>query len=597
MAEHGHAQPQAAGETGLRGVFGRTRRPDERWEPARGWAIAAVCLCALAYVWVAWGSFAPVIPLDEIVMLGESRSLAGESPAWSLAGSGFMPGLAILLTPVWWFTADAATVYVVGLWLTVAISLVAIWPLSSLARWAGLGPNGAVIAASLVLVAPARLLLSNVMLSESLLLLTLSTALVAGLRFAQRPSVLGAALLGLASAAAFVAHGRGIVVAIAVVAWSGIYWRRLRWHGAIASLVAALASVVAFAIYRGATAGLLIGDSRTSNAVTNVLDRDLGDAIVVLIGQLWYAVFAWPAVVIVGSMLVVRRLRIQPFAALLGLIVLGSLVLSVAQVTHPDGVGPLDTWFYGRYMDPVWTILAALGVSAALRMRSWPMWLAVVGCSAIVAGLMLFVAVPHIPVGVSWRDTHILGIAPWLSTEAVVLEEPQEWLLLCVMSVVFTALAVALMVVRAALVPVLGAAWLSLAVAYDTGQIDGGSGTRSIDADPLGMAAIPADQTVGVDAAVRLNLNPVTFASDGRTVILVDLEAGDAVPDVVYASILAAPARDAGARVLETSAGGALVAWIYPGDLYDQLDAEGLLLPEGEVFTPPADQTTSPSEQ
>jgi len=126
------ATPETVGGVwGYRAVV--ARRSDFSWQPSKWLAVVAVLVAAVLYAIIAWSARFPSIPLDEIMMVGNSRVIAGVSGHWTLFGGGYMPGLAILMAPAWWFTDSAVVVYQVGIWITVALSLLAILPLSAIA--------------------------------------------------------------------------------------------------------------------------------------------------------------------------------------------------------------------------------------------------------------------------------------------------------------------------------------------------------------------------------------------------------------------------------------------------------------------------------
>ena len=82
------------------------------------------------------------------------------------------------------------------------------------------------------------------------------------------------------------------------------------------------------------------------------------------------------------------------------------------------------------------------------------------------------------------------------------------------------------------------------------------------------------------------------FVSRDRGLVEVDVARQRPNVDVVYTWVdQTAPAAD-GARVLAPKSGGVIIAWVYPGELFDALDEQGLLLPVGET-APALDSATS----
>lgn len=554
------------------------RRPDFHWNPPVWVPIAFVLVALATHVAVAWSAEYPRVSLDELVMVGYSHLAAGAQGDWLLEDMGFMPGLGLLMAPLWWFTDDPVLVYRLGIWLTVALSMLSLWPLSALAMRVGASRNAAVAISAVVIVAPARSLISNYLLSESLLVLTTATVLVLAARLSDRERYADAVLLGLAVGAAVLSHGRGVALALAIGIWTLTMVARRPKVYLIAGATAFVASLSAYAIYTSLTARLLVNDTRVSQTLGSAPDVDPIARVAALIGELWYPVLAWPAVVLFGALWVLGRLRADPWRRLLVLASLLTISLSLWQMNPgPHSLRP-DVWYYGRYNDHLWTILAVIGLTVALRLR-WPKAsLAVVGGAALVSALMLVITVPRITTDGFWTDLHSMGISPWLSLDDFVSGRPQPWLLLCAFAVGLTAFVLAFAWFRATVLPVLLAFWAGLSVAHDAMAIDVRIGGRSGSVDYHGLQSLPEGIQIGVDENLGLTQNFIYFASGDHPVVRVDMEDVPDDVEVVYSAFINADAPADGARMLTTSAQMTVVAWVYPGELYNELDAEGLLV-------------------
>lgn len=567
------------------------RRKDYAWNPPRWLAVAAVLATAAAYAIVARSATHPLIPLDEMVMIADSRILAGDGAAWAMTGGGFMPGLAVLMAPLWWFTSDPVVVYQVGIWITVAVALLTIWPLAALARRVGASAPTGLIVASVVMIAPARILVSNFLISESLI--TLATALVAaaGIRLYRTRQIRDAVFFGLATGLTVVAHGRGVAIAVAAGIWCLLLLRVAARPALIAGATAVVSSLAAFALYFAVSPLAPGSDGRISGTIDNLTATSVGELFASLVGQLWYASVAWPLVLLLGAGLVLRHARRKPDMALLLLMVVLAVSLSVTQLTHPAGISRIDAWFYGRYNDHVWTLLATIGLALAIRWV-WPMAAAAaVGVAGGLALLMYSVTVPRIAPGDGWQDLHILGVAPWLSSDLLGKGMAQPWELLCMLGFALTLLMGLLSLARAWILPALAIGWLAMSLTYDASVIDVRNGARDPNAERWGFSALPASTSIGIDSSTGELRNLVIFVSGDRGLTAVDVDEGRPDVDVVYTWVQETQPAEDGARVLKPGSGGPIIAWVYPGPLYDDLDAEGLLLPAGQT-APSADSST-----
>lgn len=556
------------------------RRPDYSWRPSNWLAAVAVVVAAAVYVTVAWSARSPALSLDEIVMVGNSRVIAGLPSDWPLTGAGFMPGLAILMTPAWWFTNSAVVVYQVGVWITVALALLAIWPLSAIAHRTGLSRPAGVIVSAVAVMGPSRALLANYLLAESGLLLTTAALVVAADRLWSRHRTSDALWFGAAVGGTVLFHGRGVGTAVAAGLWTLFLLRRDPKRAVLAGGSALILAIGAYLLYRGITSEVIGSDGRIATAFGDLSGRDVGASLASAVGQLWYPTLAWPAVAVTGGMAMIRWRRRGGMARFVLLAMAVGLLMSTVQLDPREGLTRMDPWFYGRYMDQWWTVLSVVGLALLVRLR-WPVVSAVALGGSVVAGLgMLFVTVPAMPKGMGWVDVHVLGISPWLSLEAYANGEDQSWGMIVLTGLVLTSLVLVLGLIRLWLLPILAVLWMGLSIAHDIQGIDVRSGDRSSASDSLGLdfADLPAGATVGFDQNLGVQGNIVVFDANPRLVLKVDaLEPPDGV-DVVYVGWFAANSAPPGTKVLAPTVGKKFVGWVFPGEVARQLDAEGLLV-------------------
>ena len=492
-----------------------------------------------------------------------------------------MPGLAVLMAPAWWFTSSAVVVYQVGVWITVALALLALWPLSTIACRTGVSRQAGVIVAAVVVLAPSRSLLSNYLLAESGLLLTTAALLVAADRLWSRHKTLDAVWFGAAVGGTVLFHGRGVATAVAAGLWTLLLLRRDPKRALIAGASALFLSVGVYLLYRGITSEVLTNDARLDMATGDLGYRDLHASAASAVGQVWYATLAWPGVAVVGGMAVVRWRKMGGMAALITLGIPVALIVSTVQLNPNAGLTRMDPWFYGRYMDQWWTILAVIGLSLLVRIK-WPAMSAAALAASLVAGIgMLFFTVPSIPLGMRWVDVHVLGITPWLRLDDYADGRGQSWGVIVMTGVALTILVLVLASMRVWVLPTLATLWIWLSIAQDIQGVDLRLGARDSASDTYGLSLLPGDSVIGIDERLGVQANTVVFAADPREVAKVNVDTPPDGVDIVYVHWFIAHDAPPGVKLLEATVGGQFVAWVEPGELQRHLDDQGLLVEPG----------------
>ena len=555
------------------------RRADATLDAPRLVAVLAVVLSVAVHAAVAWGSLTPVFALDEVVMVGNAKVASGVGPTWQLRGAGFMPGLGMVLAPLWWLLGEAPLVYAAGVWIAAALGVATVWPLARIVTRFGATPTTSVVIAALITIAPSRALLSNYLLSESLMLFMLCWMVVAAMRWLDSPRAARSLLFGASVAGVVLAHGRGVAVAVAMGVWVLMRVRRDWWAPPlVAATSGALLSVVAFVMYRWCSSQLFATDPRVSGTFGLASDASPLDVAGVAAGQLWYLTLAWPLVGVLGMAALLHRVRRDPLAGLLVLVAAAMLALSVYQFTPPFGPDRLDGWFYGRYVDPAWAVISAIGLAYAVRVR-WPVVTAsTVGVTGAVGGAMMALTAPHVDVDEFWVSVHVLGVEPWLSLEAYADSVPQNWLWLAWLPTLLCALLGTLAFVRWWLLPVLGALWTGLTITTDLSDVDVLAGDRSYVADPYHMSDLPPEARIGADPELGQDLNMLAFYSGSRSIAWVEGRDAPASVDVFYAPFRVTSPEEHGARRLAGTESEHVVGWVMPGPVQDELARDGQLV-------------------
>ncbi|WP_062073090.1 hypothetical protein [Demequina sediminicola] len=558
--------------------LGAGRQADYRFETHRAVAVITVVFTAAVHAWVGWTARGPVIVPDETGTLGAAHVLAGVEPSWLLAGSGFMPGLAIFVTPAWWLTSDPWVIYYCALAVVWVFSVLAIWPLARIAAHFGAAPHASWVMAAVVSLAPGRALLGNYAMAESLLTFAIAATIAVALQLTQKMTPTWGAVLGAAAGFTFLAHGRGLAVVVAVVVWSlVVLWRK--WNVLAATLLSACVSVgAAWALYQWIVGALYWNDMRASNTLRGV-SAGVMEIVAITSGMAWYAVAAWPAVAVAGLIIVCLSLRRRPVSLLVLLAAAAVYGAAAVQLVFPAQTAlRLDLFIYGRYVDPLLVILAVIGLASLVRLRSWAFSGAIVLVTATVLFGFHVLTLPHVPVGGQWFDVHIAGVSHYFSrfNYANSLREP--WELLSLATLGLTICFVALARIRAFLIVALGSYFAVLTAADDVVRVDPWNERGSKSESVASVAAtLDPQYPIAFDYDFGAAINIYTYALNPTPLHVVNLDEEAPGTPYLYSSVNAeVPARD-GAVPLAVRDGVGLVLWVYPGPEQDRLNELGLL--------------------
>lgn len=553
------------------------------------WAGAVVASLAVVVLHLRAGLavHGPVWSDDEIGILANARVIAGVGEPYDLAHLSYYPGWSIVLAPLWWITTDPLEVYRYAVLLSSLAGIATMLPLTALARRIGLSLPLAVIAAAVVVVNPARTVMSTYALTEGALVLVVSLTLAAAVRFAASRRAVDAALLGVASAASFVVHGRMVALLGMTLVWFAVEVLRRRRVGLVGLVSTIVPAVLGFLLHVRVST-LLYGSegSREGSAVRILLGADVEAVLRSGVGQLWYGMAAWVVLPVIGLGLVLwacreELRRREPAVGWwgLGVITATTLVSTVsASAAIARGSNRLDIVAYGRYLDPVVTPLALLGVALLLRQVVRVRHLAVVvGVSVVLAAVFLLLIVPAAPRGGWWAPINLAGLLgrSWPPPGD---PGPAPWL---VLSLTAVAGAVAYLVLRRwPLLPVAGllvyfAASSVLAQERLVLEYNEALGAppdlvaviEELDPDELSFDTIRADWAAQ---------NLYQYWLTGRTVHVFTSWRESPPTDLVIARDEWGRGERAGARVVSGSHRDDTL-WVMPGPLADELEAAGML--------------------
>ena len=394
------ARDQSTGTAGGRGAgSARARR---RWVVllVAGW----LCQAGLR----AWFGRMQVMPLanpDETAYLIAARVLAG-GPGADLSGSTLYPGgYPLLITPVYWFTSNPATVYHAVLMINAAISA-AIMPLGYLAcRRLGLDRPAAYGVATVAALVPAGFFYSQYAMTDAVFpvitlawLLATHSWLTASSARGRYAAAAGSALL---AGFAYMVHSRGLVLLAGSAAVGAFMaWRRpdpktARRSVAAAALIALATVGAAWTLNRYLAAAIYPEGTRSLSGQMTTRLHSVQDTIHVFemaVGQLWRLVLdSWgiAGIGLVATLAVIVRRGVRTDLRIMaGLAVaVTAAIACIAPAALP--ANQTQTWASGRYLDGMIIVFVLAGAVVLLRagLRS------ILACAACATALFVLAAV------------------------------------------------------------------------------------------------------------------------------------------------------------------------------------------------------------
>ena len=261
---------------------------------APGWDVLAVVgvVVAVARWWFASDRRVFHLAPDEAAQLAMARWLAGGTHWNMFDHSTWRPGLATLVSPIYWFTDDGTTLVRAALAINaIAGGLAAVVLARLAARTTTLGPRECGAAAIVIALLPPALSGSSFVWAEALVTLTFVASVWFLVRFvderrlAPALAAVGCAVIG------FAAHSRMLAVvgpAVLVPVFL-LVWRR-RWIDAV--VIAAAGSVTTWSAFAYSELFYAnVWEDPASNNTLRTVVRRLRDPVEVVdavIGQAWY---------------------------------------------------------------------------------------------------------------------------------------------------------------------------------------------------------------------------------------------------------------------------------------------------------------------
>ena len=395
------------GTRGTRGTGRRrgTRRGGPARRAGRRWVVLLVVGWLVQAGLRAWFSRHQVMPLanpDETAYLIAARVLAG-GPAADLSGSTlYQGGYPLLITPVYWFTSNPATVYHAVLMINAAISA-ALMPLGYLAcRRLGLDRPAAYGVAMVAVLVPAAFFYSEYAMTDAVFpvitlawLLTTHSWLTASSARGRYVAAAGSALL---AGYAYMVHSRGLVMLAGYAAVGAfIAWRRpaARGSAALAALTALVTAGAGWTLNRYLTSAIYPEGTRSLSGQMRARLASATGVIHVFemaAGQLWRLVLdSWgiAGIGLVAALAVIVRRDVRTDLRIMAALSVG-VTTGIACIA-PAALPPdqPQTWASGRYLDGM--IIAFFLAGAVMLLRAGMR--AILGCAACATALFVLAAV------------------------------------------------------------------------------------------------------------------------------------------------------------------------------------------------------------
>jgi hypothetical protein len=406
------APEQGATGTGQRSVS----RTEQRWAPWMALAAAAAVASGLR-LWAVGGVDVPLM-WDEVGFIGNARHLAGTGPEATMTGAFYPVGPSLLLVPLVWLTSSATALHQAGVVLNVALLAALPFVLHGVLRRLGASTRASIAGAIAALALSSLTINAGKLWSETLLVVLLPCWLLAV--GALRPGARrwSPVLVTSAGVALHATHGRGLafVVASVVLVVAAPFVRRADAGAAAVAVAVAVVGVVVVRILNGAVADALYvggGGGEAAALADRLRLDDVGSYLRTAVGQWWYALVASLGFVVAGAWVLLRTAwtgrralwaavppvpapdddsdggseagaevdtdtetdgagRADPLVAVAALgAVVWAAAISVAWIgtgigRMQRGVVPAvraDLLVYGRYIDYVVVLLAAVGVA------------------------------------------------------------------------------------------------------------------------------------------------------------------------------------------------------------------------------------------
>lgn len=576
------------------------------WVPRLWVTWTWVALSVITHVIVAKDSNAVSFDRDEVGNLFNGIYLAKGPVPTELYGSAYMPGLGVLLSPLWMFQSDPIWTYRAAIVIVTILGIATMWPFARLAREWGVSPRAGVIIGAVVSLAPARVLHTNNVLAEHLLVFCLAWLAVLTFTLLRRRTIGAGLLFGAVAGASLWSHGRALPVV--GVAFLGLVILAFRAPRAGLAGLATLIPVCASGVYllRKITAAFYPYDQRESKLVSELFDNNPLELLDATASQLWYVLAAWSALAVAGVVAIVVRARVSSSAAeargaqaeeraepeeaaadrvaavWIGIgLAAGALhaVLLLAG-TEPAALR-LDIHVYGRYIDAYAPVVAVIGLAVLVRGMTHKLAIIIAAYTVVTVALFHLVTEPRIPTGGFWTSVHLYGIAFMMNPAYIASDVRDPWWAMSLLAVALAAgITLAAWRGRNALVAVVAGYFLFATLATDQGKLaEHEAGRRYIPLQATMVSMLPGPPASAGDNnvdVIGLNMNRYAYyAYPAPWASFAESTAERPAGDVLISSKDSRAAIEGGAWPLNGSLSGDVLVWIYPGELRDELDADG----------------------
>lgn len=405
------------GRTGRSRALGRSSGATRPWQWLVGLGVTAGVNTALSL-----DATSPVQTKDEIGYLMAARLLGGGGGADLIMpphAGGYSAGWGAVVAPLWGVVDDPVRFMHLTVGFNVLLATLAVVVWAAVARRLGATPRAALAVAVVVGIAPGRALYTGYALPEALIGVLVATAFLLVLRLYDdgtgRSAASGAPLAPVASrtgtASALAAltgylslvHSRflpTVGLLVLVLAWWA--WRVRPRSGPWVVALAAAGAAAGVVVNRLVEAALYGEVDRFSAAGDQIGQLHIGFMTSLTIGHAWYGAVAWGGLTVIGVIWAARRALGEwrertpgPWAVLL-LVTAAQLVIAASYLSTrlTVGAGRLDQVVYGRYTDPIWSLLAVVGLTVLVTRRldrtMWRQAMVAVTLLGVAVGVVLF---------------------------------------------------------------------------------------------------------------------------------------------------------------------------------------------------------------
>jgi hypothetical protein len=399
----GAADPADPGLAPTTDAATTARRAARRWALllAAGWLVQAGLRA-----WFSRGQTVPLANPDESAYLIAARVLAGGPTTDFSYSTLYQAGYPLLITPVYWFTSNAVTVYHAVLLINAAVSAL-LMPLAYVAgRRLGLHRPAAYAVAAVTALLPAGVFYSEYAMTDAIYPVLVLAWLLAVHSWLTARSVRGQYLAAAGSALlagyAYAVHSRGTVIVIGYVAVGALVaWRRLAPRRTV--------PVAAVALAASAGAGWLL-DRYLSSTMYPEGTRDLSAQMATTLhsvhgainvfemaaGQMWRLVLdSWglAGIGLFAALAVIARPRFRADLRIMAAVAVAVTLVTAATAPAALPADQSQTWASGRYLDGMIVTFFLVGAVVLLRARPRFVLICAAATAALAALSAIFVSV------------------------------------------------------------------------------------------------------------------------------------------------------------------------------------------------------------